>query len=101
MTSAKFFRLSDTVSADFKKAVFAPSSAPRVLNEPVLVAAGHVALTVANDGDSMVDFLLVWVRTRTGVRHNDTVLVEVHTFHVRVVGGANRLLSENALQEVV
>jgi len=91
-----------SVSAQLESAVVAPEGAPRILDDPVLVASRlSLALAVADDRDGMVHILVVRVAAVAIPVHDDTLPVVRQAVEIRVDGCTDRSLSDELAHTIV
>jgi len=72
--------LSVSIGTESEVTIFAPVSTPRVLDEPVLIAALTLRLTVTYDSHGVVNFFFVWIRAVivAVLSDHNTLAVMVH-----------------------
>jgi len=89
-------------SAELKVTLIAPEGSPRVLDEPIVaLAVGLVTLSVANDGDGMIDISAVRVATVAVILRNNSFAVTLEAAEVGMDGNTNRLLGDNLFHSLI
>ena len=97
------FHLIVAVSTHHKVAINAPTCAPRVFDEPIIFTITTLTLSVANDGDRVVNLVSIRVLqiATTVFGHDSTTLIVLHTFQVRVVCDTDLLVRKSLLKPLV
>lgn len=63
------------ISAEFEMAVFAPESAPGVLDQPIVRASFLITLAITDDGHCVVNITSIWVATIAVLVMHDTLAI--------------------------
>ena len=92
---------STAIGAKLEVAVFTPVGSPAVLDEPVLGAALLVALSITDDGDRVVDIVVIWIAAVAVFVMDDSTAITSQAIVVRVDSDSDRVGGNELLQSLV